>query len=198
LQVTQYEQGGSGNYLPDSEWNCQLLQSTPAAIGMSGRIVKLEDIYNLPKGTVHQFQNGITVLKISAAHITGEESIKIPQGSAATIEANEADANDDVAIEPANVEKKVLVVRVKTEVSSTTSSSQRLSDSVFGIYGDRHNLASQFSACSFGKLTMSPLRGLNRGDPSLPAVGVYQVSINTRSTDHEINHSIRLVNDDWF
>lgn len=128
LRVTQYEQGGSGNYLPDSEWNCQLLQSTPAAIGMSGRIVKLEDIYNLPKGTVHQFQSGITVLKISAAHITGEESIKIPQGSAATIEANEADANDDVAIEPANVEKKVLVVRVKTEVSSTTSSSQRLSE----------------------------------------------------------------------
>jgi hypothetical protein len=64
LQVTQYEQGGSGNYLPDSEWNCQLLQSTPAAMGMSGRIVKLEDIYNLPKGTVHQFQSGISVLKI--------------------------------------------------------------------------------------------------------------------------------------
>jgi hypothetical protein len=64
LRVTQYEQGGSGNYLPDSEWNCQLLQSTPAAMGMSGRIVKLEDIYNLPKGTVHQFQSGISVLKI--------------------------------------------------------------------------------------------------------------------------------------
>lgn len=196
--LSSYEQGGLGNYLPDSEWNCQLLQSTPAAMGMSGRIVKLEDIYNLPKGTVHQFQSGISVLKIPAAHITGEESIKIPQGSAATIEANEADANDDVTIEPANVEKKLLVVRVKTEVSSTTSSAQRLSDSVFGTYSDRHNLASQFSACSFGKLTMSPLQSLNRGDPSLPAVGVYKVTIDTRSTDHEVNHSIRLLNDDWF
>ena len=106
LRLTQYERGGSGSYLPHSEWNCQLLRNTPAAMGMSGRIVKLEDIYNLPEGTVQQFQSGSSVLKIPAAHVTSEEIITIPQGSAATIEANKTDTNDDVAIVSANVRKE--------------------------------------------------------------------------------------------
>ena len=88
LRVTQYEPG-SYHPGPHSEWNCQLLQSTPAARGRSGKIIKLEDIYNLPEGTVQKFKSGGSVLKISGAQVSSDR-IKIPQGAAATIKETDA------------------------------------------------------------------------------------------------------------
>lgn len=192
--MTQYEPG-TFHPGPHSEWNCQLLQSTPAAEGNSGKIINLEDIYNLPEGTVQKFQSGASVLKIPGAQVTSE-SIKIPRGAAATIKETKAPIRSEISdnifaagessIQAATIVKKVLVVRVKTPSSTTTPTADELSDAVFGTgsRGDLHNLSTQFDACSYGKLTFSPLRQLNPGDAPLNAVGVYEVEVSS-DTNHE-------------
>lgn len=188
--MTQYEPG-TYHPGPHSEWNCQLLQSTPAAKGKSGKIIKLDDLYNLPEGVVQKFQSGKSVLKISGAKVTSGASIKVPRGAAATIKETKVPPRnghrDNIFaagasnLQAPSVDKKVLVVRVKTATSSTTSSVDELSNNVFF---DEHNLSTQFDACSYGKLTFSPLRQLNPGDPPLNAIGVYEVEV-TKDTSHE-------------
>ncbi len=171
-------------------------------MGKSGKIVRLEDLYNLPEGTIQRFQSGKSVLTIPGATVTSEESIKIPQGAADTIEATKTDTGGDgFHIGAANVKKKLLVIRVKTRTSSTSATAAQLSDAIFGTGGGKHNLASQYNACSFGKLTMSPLMSLNprKGDPPLDAVGVYEVQVNTDSNPAEGLREVITdkLNEDW-
>jgi hypothetical protein len=196
LRVTQYEQG-SFHPGPHTEWNCQLLSSSAAAGGKRGKIIKLDKLYNLPDGTVQQFQSGSSVLTIPGAKVSSA-GIQIPMGAAATIDdstesklptklvqAHTLFSHGGRKLQTSTVDKKVLVVRVKTQVATTTASVNELSDSVFGTYGDPVNLSTQYDQCSYGKMTFSPTT-LNSGDPSLPAPGVYEVEIATSSTDHEV------------
>lgn len=180
LRLTQYEQS-SFHPGPHSEWNCQLLSSTPAAMGKRGKIIKLNDIYNLPEGTVQKFKSGATVLTISGATVTSA-GIQISQGAQASILPTGIEAR---RLQTDTVDKKVLVVRVKTWAATTTPSVRELSDSVFGSSGDPVNLSTQYDKCSYGKMTFSPTR-LNDGDPTLRASGVYEVEIATSSRDHEV------------
>ncbi len=55
--------------------------------------------------------------------------------------------------------KSVLVVRVSAPGSAQSSSVVDLANSIFGIGGKTVNMASQYSACSFGKLTFVPASG---------------------------------------
>jgi hypothetical protein len=55
--------------------------------------------------------------------------------------------------------KNVLVVRVKGADKNTTSSMAEISNSVFGTDGDPVNLKSQFAACSFGQVNITPAIG---------------------------------------
>jgi len=56
--------------------------------------------------------------------------------------------------------KTVLVVRVVANDSSTTSSADQLSDSVFGTNGDLVNLKTQYAACSHNQLQFQPATGI--------------------------------------
>lgn len=199
LKVTQYDHD-SYHPGPHTEWNCQLLSNTPAAKGKRGKIIKLDKLYNLPTGTVQKFKSGASVLTVSGATVNSA-GIHIPRGAAASVK--ESDEREKLPtkivrgddgfltsgkrkLQTGNVDKKVLVVRVKTLTSATTASADTISDEVFGTDGDPFNLSSQYEACSYGKLTMSPLKTLNPGDPALHADGVYEVEVTTSTTDHEL------------
>lgn len=52
--------------------------------------------------------------------------------------------------------KPVLAVRVTGADASTTASMAEISDSIFGTAGDPVNLKSQYAACSFNKLAITP------------------------------------------
>ena len=232
LQLTQYEPG-TFHPGPNSEWVCQLLKDDPAANGKSGKILKLEDIYNLPEGIVQQFESAESLLTITGAVVAGN-SIKVPKGAAAKIEkkskrtkgskggdndakGSQADTFDTAGgsrsidnifdivgrrLQTDNVNKKVLVIRVKATggmTGETTSSAAEISNEVFGTAGDPFNMVSQYAACSYNKLTFSPLMALNPGDPSLDAVGVYQVEVTAPSTNHEtLREAVTdKLNEDW-
>lgn len=210
--MTQYEPGAF-NPGPHTEWNCQLLKRTPAAKGKSGKIIKLVDIYNLPEGTLQQFESGASILKISGANVASA-AVSVRKGAAATITSfrrngppTKISDNDNLfsagerGLQTVNVNKKVLVVRVKTQSATTTATAAQLSDEVFGAgpNGDPFNLVTQYNACSYGKLTVSPLRKLNEGDPALDAPGVYEVDISSSITNHEeLREAITdKLNTDW-
>jgi len=74
--------------------------------------------------------------------------------------------------------KKVLVVRADGQGSVTTADSVTLSDKVFGTYGDKATLKSQYLACSHGKLELQPYSGVTRGGAVITN-GVLDVSIDT-------------------
>ena len=55
--------------------------------------------------------------------------------------------------------KKILIVKVSSIDSKSTISEHDMSDAVFGTYGDKRNLKSQYDACSYGQLDMVPANG---------------------------------------
>jgi hypothetical protein len=52
--------------------------------------------------------------------------------------------------------RSVLAVRVTTPFSSPSATLDKFADSVFGAGGQQYSMASQYSACSFGKLSFVP------------------------------------------
>lgn len=196
LMVTEYEPGTSG---PKYEWNCQLLKRSPASNGRSGKILKIQDLGRLPKGIVEQFESARSLLIIPGGTV-GAKNVQIPVGADIRVEQL-PNADDSRRLATGNVNKKVLVVRVNAGPAdaTTTASAAGLSDSVFGTSGDPVNLASQYEACSYGKLTFSPLTSLNEGDPALDAVGVYEVNVTTSTMDHaQLREAITdKLNIDW-
>jgi hypothetical protein len=83
----------------------------------------------------------------------------------------------------ANVQNKVLVVRVQANDKTTSFSEAQLSDSIFGTNGDQVNLKERFASCSYDELTMEPYSGTTSTGVTLPStgnrVGVVTVTINS-------------------
>lgn len=59
--------------------------------------------------------------------------------------------------------RRLLVVRVVAPDASTTASVDELSDSVFGLRGDKYNLRNQYRACSFNQLVFDPVVNASYG-----------------------------------
>lgn len=80
-------------------------------------------------------------------------------------------------------DKPILVVKV-TDVNglSVNDSAQKVSDNVFGTNNDPVNLLSQMSACSFGKLKITPGES-----SSTTASGVVEVTIPISSTSTNLD-----------
>jgi hypothetical protein len=88
-------------------------------------------------------------------------------------------------------EKTVLVVRVIAADASTTATEAQLSESVFGNGVDPINLATQYDACSYGKLTF--VKTANRsGTGANISNGVTTVTVpsSTTDTDSVMNNDI--------
>jgi hypothetical protein len=78
-------------------------------------------------------------------------------------------------------DKSVLAVRVIASDGQTSSSEATISDSVFGTSGDPVNLASQYGACSHGKLNIVKPPNQSSGGLSINE-GVVTVTLPTTST----------------
>ena len=80
--------------------------------------------------------------------------------------------------------KKVLVVRISDKNGLVNPDSPSvMSDKIFGTYGDKYTMTSQFEACSYGKLKMSYDYGFN---VPTDAPGVVEVQINGDLTKESI------------
>jgi len=160
LKFIEYEPGTT-NRGPEFEWECELLQRTPAAGGKSGQVLKLADQEYLPPGLLRQVKSGEDLLTIPEAIVTGD-SIRIPPGQDIKLEKNPNKGDKDKTIDAgrrllAETDiRTVLVVKVIIFDQACSSTAEELSDSVFGTDGDKVNLASQYDACSFGKLNFVP------------------------------------------
>lgn len=205
LKHTQYARGTANEGRPDfdTEWNCQLLQQTEAAEGISGRIIKLEALENLPMDIQRDgLESGVDKLFIPSA-LVNQNSVEIPKGAAVEREkvVDMQNANRRRRLNSAG--KKVLVVRVKDVgdilATETSPSAAELSDKVFGTYGKPFNMASQFDACSFGKFKLSPVTLWNEIDPPLSDAGVYTVEITASSKNRGMvqNDITKQLNLDW-
>jgi hypothetical protein len=83
--------------------------------------------------------------------------------------------------------KKMLAVRVIANDASTSASEAEISDSWYGNGNDPVNLKSQYSACSFGKLTVDPFNGTTTTG-AIVSNGATTVTINM--TASRFNHEI--------
>mmetsp|Transcript_5266 Transcript_5266/g.11101 ORF Transcript_5266/g.11101 Transcript_5266/m.11101 type:complete len:542 (+) Transcript_5266:55-1680(+) len=69
--------------------------------------------------------------------------------------------------------RSAIVVRVTTNDATTTSDGDQLSNKVFGTFGDKVNMSSQYKACSYGKQLIQPAP-----DTSVISNGVVEVKLN--------------------
>lgn len=207
-----YEKDAVDKGLP-TEWDCQILH--PFSDGGNGNILKLEGLDAIGnQGIVDEFESGVTSIIIPGGTIEGN-SIVIPPNAPIRVDSNSgneqgiqtnASVADNVFQDHVRHllegKKKVIAIRVVDSNGVKLSSSpSQISDSIFGTNGDPHNLVSRYDDCSFGKLRMEPVEELNSGDPSLNAVGVYEVRISASANNVE-NSVIRekvtdQLNIDW-
>lgn len=185
LKHIQYARNGSDNIFTaanSEEWECETMTNNGRGIG---KLLKFENLSNIPEHIMEQFDSGRTILTIPGATVVGN-NLRVPP----------ANGLRDVTIRKMNHrgsggrkllqsgDKTVLVVRVKTNgalTSEPTSNAPRLGDSVFGTLGDPVNLRSQYEACSYGTITFSPTTSLS---VSMPAPGVYEIEVTVADTSH--------------
>lgn len=144
-----------------------------------GTFVHLKNFPNLEE--VPELESGLSTLDVYGILNDAETEMEVIEVYVVEDKDEGDDDEDgmstssDYADERFAGNRSVLVVRVKAEDSRTTVSLKELSDSVFGTNGDPVTLASQFDACSYGKLTFSPSTypGTAKGD----AIGTTAVSI---------------------
>jgi len=203
LKHTQYARGAANPGRPDfdQEWACQLLRRTEAADGKSGRIIKLENLENLPNEvSVDRLESGVDKLFIPSA-LVQKDRVMIPEGAAVEVEKLPTE-NGNRRLLKSGI-KKVLVVRVKdvggVMGTETTPSAYDLSNEIFGTYGDSMTMTSQFDDCSFGQFQLSPVKLWDPADPPLADVGVYQVDVVAPSNDRtQLQNAITdQLNEDW-
>ena len=73
--------------------------------------------------------------------------------------------------------KEMLAIRVVAADASTSASTDELSDSWYGTYGDPVNLKSQYAACSYGALQCNAAEKTTSSGVTV-SNGVYEVSIS--------------------
>lgn len=164
-------------------------------------IVEISDIAKVPKDIIDEFESAETLLIVPGGGISAEGGLQIPKGASLRVEKiTSTRAKDSLRkIQVTRESRKVLAIRVKAGPDyMSEANATELSDSVFGTYGDPVNLVSQFDACSFGKLTFSPVTMLNPGDPDLDAIGVYEVQVGNITDNNLLRQAIiAQLNADW-
>lgn len=171
-----------------------------------------------PDGTVVQMLNlpdeeelpGLEsgVSELSVVGILSDNEIQLDVLEAILLEADKGDDDDDKQAMLSSSDdgaggrkhtgdRKVLVVRVKADDARTSLSQSELSDSVFGTSGDPVTVASQFAACSHGKLTLSPAihPGISKNDAIGTTVVTIQGSVDGQEAVSVSNLVTRALNE---
>lgn len=123
------------------------------------------------------------ILRTTNMTQTPDATLRFNETSTYTLEANtQSNANTGTTDGTQNstasagpADKSVLVVRVIAPDAETALGMAALSDSVFGTNGDPVNLASQYSACSYGQVNFVPAQASNN-EPIVD--GVIEVTID--------------------
>lgn len=154
---------------------------TEHIVACEGPATKIFEVNFLPDSVISTIDSGVTELVMDyAVENTATNEINIPVGAGYELD-NERAANVEGGAARSPEEewprrrliitgnKEVLVVRE----ARTESTAFEISDEIFGTNGDTVNLAKQYSACSYGQLTFSPVVG------DKVTGGVLTVSIET-------------------
>jgi hypothetical protein len=156
LKEIEYEEPSVGK--PDSKWDCEL--DPVDADGIEGIFMSFEglnlqsnatdsDSRPLISGESTLFANGIEINH-------GQAKARFPKGARPAYGRR---PHKHRHLATVTGTKPVLAVRVIGADTSTTASMVEISDSIFGTAGDPVNLKSQFAACSFNKLNITPTPG---------------------------------------
>jgi len=140
--------------------------------GESGEIFEFQDLSP-------DFSVSKTPFVTVMGGILNRDTAKIMQPPGSFISSSKHLGSDDRrTLRPPTVgERTVLVVRVIALDTSTTVDEDTLSDRVFGTFGDRHNLKSQYEACSHNQLSFVPFSGATLGGSNV-SNGVAEVEIS--------------------
>jgi len=152
---TQYEGGTTPPGANDCEWECQL--ASDDSYGVGGITVGIEGL-DLPcKDPKYNIKSGETTLKPkTGSMIIGKRNkLKFPRGVDPEFGQRGFLNPDRRHLAQVEGVKTVLVVKIVANDGSCTYSKSELSDKVFGSFGDAVNLASQYTACSHGKLNFT-------------------------------------------
>jgi hypothetical protein len=159
-KVIEYEQP-SGTQ-PDSEWDCEL--DPVDADGIDGNFVAFEGL-DLPPNATDNAKNplisGESTLFAKGIQLNrGQAKARFPRGVSPAF-GRHPRRHRNLAVVTGI--KPVLAVRVVGADASTTSSMADISDSIFGTNSDPVNLKSQYAACSFGQLNITPAVAWGQG-----------------------------------
>ena len=94
-------------------------------------------------------------------------------------------------------EKEMLAIRVVANDASTTASTDDISDSWYGTYGDPVNLKSQYAACSYGALQCNAASKTTSSGVAV-SNGVYEVTISENvsgAADSTIRNAVTAAGD---
>ena len=118
--------------------------------------------HNLPPTS--DVESGRTVLLISDAILQPDTmSLHVPEEATVEFEPLPLVPQNRMLNSWTIGERTVLAVRVVAADKSSSYSEEGLSNKIFGTYGDKMTMSSQFEACSYGKLKFVPLEGTYNG-----------------------------------
>jgi len=138
------------------------------------------EVVGLKENTTFEFISGETVIKVSWNLIREGVILLESESDFEVVEASDSNGStsrrNQRDLQVISGTRKVLVVRVTAADYAPTFSREQIGDSVFGSLvggSDMYNLASQYKACSYGKLLMVP-----ETSKSSVVKGVVEVSIS--------------------
>ena len=178
----------------EEEFVCEFYDGSTLPIeGTEEQIVEMRRLLN--RGALISAESSVEVEPNIGpdGFMATSDTISLPPGSIILINSNSDSENVRRRLNGNNRfegTKKVLVVRVTDKDGrSVKGNAYTLSDKLFGTYGDRVTMKSGFSACSFGKLTMTHDYGSEVNKNLLSAPGVVDIRIGvslTKSTQETI------------
>jgi hypothetical protein len=156
LKSIEYEEPSDDK--PVLVWECEL--DPTDANGIKGIIVAFEGFnppFNYKDNDGNPLRSGQSTLFANGIELNrGEAKARFPKGVAPAFGRRPHRHRQLATVTGI---KPVLAVRVIGADNSTTASMVEISDSIFGTAGDPVNLKSQYAACSFNKLNVTPAPG---------------------------------------
>ena len=192
-KITQWE-----NSMETHDVACEFSEEDKHSHGYDSQISSIVRITGGSDGLKDSFIDGF----LTGRWKSGESTIMV-EGAVFSSDGNELLLPSDITVESNKIKfgindikrvqglqstgnKSVLALRVAASGGSEkcTRSVNRISDDIFGTSNDPVNMKSQFSACSYDKLSFQPASGNNISN------GVGEVTVGTKATSNNIENAV--------